>query len=296
MNFSKKNHELLHNKVRTVSKTMKFTMNFLIAFVLVVLAACQKDNLQDAIIPATSVEENTNATNAINGTDGTDGQNGTDGEDGEDGADGQDGADGEQGPPGPEGPQGEQGPQGEAGPAGPQGPVGADGADGTDGADGPDGQDGQQGEPGTANVIYSDWFPTEFGETIDDQSSSFTISAPQMTTDILNFGTILVYGKRQGVSVPGFGGSLLVFQLPYEISALEVSYQFSASRSAFASQIRITIRETDDDGTISEGGNYLQHFRYVLIPGGMSSRGKSSTVDYAKMSYEELAAHFNIPD
>ena len=48
--------------------TMKFMTSFLIAFALVVLAACQKDNLQDAVIPQEAVAENT--TNSSGGTDG----------------------------------------------------------------------------------------------------------------------------------------------------------------------------------------------------------------------------------
>ena len=52
--------------------------------------------------------------------------------------------------------------------------------------------------------------------------------------------------------------------------------------------------------TTTDGGTnlftYFNHYRYVIIPGGISSSGKSTSIDYRKMSYEEIVAHFNIPE
>lgn len=180
--------------------------------------------------------------------------------------------DGDQGPVGPAGPQGEQGPAGLAG---------------TDGADGADGAQGEQGEPGTANVIYSDWVNTELGNNIVSTSASFTIDAPQINSTILNFGTILVYGRRVDLS----SGGNLVYQLPIVFGAArQQSFYFRAQDG----EIRITVSANEAGESVGEG-SFLEQYRYVLIPGGVSTSGKSS-IDFQKMSYEEITAHFGIEE
>jgi hypothetical protein len=42
---------------------------------------------------------------------------------------------------------------------------------------------------------------------------------------------------------------------------------------------------------------YFDDYRYVIVPGGVSTSGKSaSATDFTKMSYDELIAYFNIPE
>lgn len=182
---------------------------------------------------------------------------------------------------------GDQGPVGPAGPQGEQGSAGLAGADGADGADGVDGEQGEQGEPGTANVIYSDWINTEFSNNIITTSSSFTIDAPQIDSDLLNFGTILVYARRVVIG----GGGNLVYQLPIVFgTARQQSYYFRAQ----GGEIRITVA-ANEEGENAGDGTFLEQYRYVLIPGAVSTSGKSS-IDYQKMTYEEITAHFEIED
>ena len=60
-----------------------------------------------------------------------------------------------------------------------------------DGAVGPQGEPGQDGN---ANVIASDWIPEEF----DDFSinvTSFSVTDQAFTQEILDSGTVLVYGR-----------------------------------------------------------------------------------------------------
>ncbi|AWX44368.1 Collagen alpha-1(I) chain [Flagellimonas maritima] len=85
---------------------------------------------------------------------------------------------------GTDGATGPQGPQGEQGPAGPQGDQG---------------DQGEQGEDGNANVIASDWIPEEFSDRFISMTS-FGIDDEAFTSEILNSGTVLVYG-RDGVFV-----------------------------------------------------------------------------------------------
>ncbi|MDC6366410.1 MULTISPECIES: collagen-like protein [Flavobacteriaceae] len=188
------------------------------------------------------------------------------------------GEDGETGPVGPQGPQGEQGP---------------DGADGADGTDGTDGEQGEQGEPGTANVMYSDWVATEFGNSIVATSTSFTIDAPDVDEDMLDFGTILVYGRRIDITLGN-----IVYPLPIVFGAArQQSYYFRAQDG----EIRITVSANEEGESVVDG-SFLEEYRYVLIPGGTpvdtdspgGLTGKS--MDYSKMTYEEVAKHFGFEE
>lgn len=183
----------------------------------------------------------------------------------------------------------------EDGADGMDGADGINGTNGTNGADGADGAQGEQGDTGTANVIYSEWVNTELGNSIMTSSASFEISAPQINTDMLNEGTILVYARRIVVD----DGGNLVYQLPIVFGAgRQQSYYFRAEVDA----IRITVVANQEGENVNDG-SFLEQYRYVLIPGGVpASNGiggigsKTSAIDYTKMSYEELSAKFNIPD
>lgn len=83
------------------------------------------------------------------------------------------------------GPQGETGPEGDVGPEGPQ------------------------GQPGTANVIYSEWIDTEFSDPINATGAGFDIEAADITQEILDQGTILVFGRN--LTIFGFD----YFALPF---------------------------------------------------------------------------------
>ncbi len=218
-------------------------------------------------------------------TDGVEGPIGPQGPQGEQGVAGPQGPSGEDGEalgvPGPQGEQGEQGPsgaQGEAGPAGPQGPQGEDGTDGMDG------QDGQQGQTGTANVIYSDWIEGGFETDISDGFDTFLITAPEVTQTILDTGVILVFANSN---------TNTIYQLPVTFFLnLNENYWF---RVINVGTINIGVEGVEGNNAI--GNPFLNNqFRYIIIPGGVAASGKSSKIDYSKMSYKEIIAHFNIPE
>ena len=170
---------------------------------------------------------------------------------------------------------------GEDGANGPQGPQGEQGLQGDRGSQG---DPGDPGDPGTANVIYSDWFNTEFGNNIATSSSSFTVGAPEINANILNFGTILVYGRRVDLVTGN-----QVYQIPIVFGAArQQSYYFRAT----GGQIRISVVANEQGQNVGDGAFFVQ-YRYVIIPGGQSTSGKSVT-DYKNMSYEEVADLFNI--
>ncbi len=183
---------------------------------------------------------------------------------------------------------------GEDGATGPAGPAGVDGTDGVNG------EDGQDGEPGTANVIYSDWIEHGFGiSAVEAPTEGFDIEAPEITDDILNSGVVMVFGVRATGTTEDV--ELTYYQLPYTFyGSLQVEYRYRieppTSDKAITS-IRIQARSVD--GTdLDNNASLINAYRYVIIPGGTatSASGKSSNVDYSKMSYEEIVSQFNISE
>ncbi len=164
------------------------------------------------------------------------------------------------------------------------------GPQGEQGQPGEDGEDGAQGETGAANVIYSDWIPDEFpippDPPMDETTATFLVNASELTEEIKNNGVVLVYARR--ASGPT---SFAIAQLPNTIYA-PVNHQYFFEYNSLNENLSIRIVHTEG-GAI--GYPIYREYRYVLIPGGFPTSGKSS-VDYSKMSYEEIIAHFNIPE
>lgn len=155
--------------------------------------------------------------------------------------------------------------------------------DGTDGVNGADGQIGPAGPAGTANVIYSAWInaPAAVAETIDGTSGmSTSINAPELSTDILNKGTVLVYVS--------FGTG--TFAVPYTSTA----GGFVNTITAISSLQKIKFFRFRHDGAGAVNIPVSLSWRYILIPGGVAATAKKSNLDYSKMSYEEVCARFNI--
>jgi hypothetical protein len=151
---------------------------------------------------------------------------------------------------------------------------------------GADGPQGDQGEPGTANVIYSDWIPSGFSETITGNFEQFELDAPQLNETLQNSGVILVYARKGTVIYPipvTFFGTI---DEAYNWRLLTINDDIIA--------VRISSTDGGNIGTPFLNGEY----RYVLIPGGEpASEGRSYTAaDYESMSYEEVASLFNIKD
>lgn len=156
--------------------------------------------------------------------------------------------------------------------------------DGVDGTNGVDGQAGAPGATGTANVIYSAWLtaPAAVAETIDGTSGmSTTINAPQLSEDILAKGTILVYVS--------FGSG--TYTLPYTSTA--GGFVNTITAISTAKKIKLFRFRHDGGGTVNLPTSLS--WRYILIPGGVAAAtAKTAKPDYAKMSYEEVCAHFDI--
>jgi len=183
---------------------------------------------------------------------------------------------------GMDGAMGVQGPQGE------QGIAGTNGEDGANGEPGADGENGDQGETGSANVIYSDWILNNFPESpILASSTFFNIEVPELTDEVKNTGLILVYARR--ISAPE---NYTIQQLPITIySTVNHHYDYDFF-SSFNSNITIRLESIDDSPI---GFPIYMEFRYIIVPGGIPS-GSKSHIDFNKMNYEEIVAHFSIQE
>lgn len=203
--------------------------------------------------------------------------------------DASDGAIGPQGPQGEQGPKGDKGDPGQDGAAANQGAQGEQGEQGVQGPKGDQGDQGPKGDTGTANVIYSDWIPSGFPETINDNFEQWSLIAPELTQEIHDTGVILVYARV----------GTLIYTVPITFfSGNEYWYFRLLDINDPLIAIRVDSIDGGDIGTPILNGD----FRYVLIPGGIPANTDnpggitSKTPDYAGMSYEEIAERFNIPD
>ncbi len=160
---------------------------------------------------------------------------------------------------------------------------GEDGAIGPQGEQGEQGSQGEQGEPGTANVIYSDWIDSEFENDITDGFDAFNIDAPEITQEILDTGTILVYARST---------TNTIYQVPVTFyGILNESYFF---RVINAGTLNIGV---EGIGTNNIGEPFLNDvFRYIIIPGEVAGNNSKSVENLANMSYKELATLFNISE
>ncbi len=157
---------------------------------------------------------------------------------------------------------GARGAGGATGPQGPQGPAGPKGDTGPEGPEGKEGKKGDKGETGTANVIYSNWqFATlgPVGEYDGSHVATATISAPSLTTEMIERASVVVYVN--------FGGG--VDQLPYTANA-GVNQGNTIAYSLVEGKIKI-YRVTS--GCLAEscmvGLPGSLEYRYDIIPGGV---------------------------
>ena len=143
---------------------------------------------------------------------------------------------------------------------------------GTNGTNGIDGVNGTTGPIGTANVMYSNWISPSF-LSANNSLEVAEIIEPKINQSILDTGTILVY-VRLGNEV---------YQLNYYNLALSYSIVYVLSQG----KIKIVRNILP-----SNGGQ----FRYVIIPGGISTARTSAKLDFKKMTYNQVCASLKIPE
>jgi hypothetical protein len=150
---------------------------------------------------------------------------------------------------------------------------------------------GDDGPPGTANVKYSEWFTpaTYKKDTVFGQwGFNYTMAVPGITQDILDKGTVLVFGKLKGYNAQIWPADQ-VAQLP-----ITVTYQTGGTTndtwSGLATPGNLKIRFVNDRNIYTTISTTHQ-FRYIIIPGGLpAGRGTASA------SYEEICRMYGVPE
>lgn len=173
---------------------------------------------------------------------------------------------------------------------------------------------GDTGPAGTANVIYSDWFkPASYTkDTIFGiYGFSYTQSAPEITQQVVDTGTVIVYGKLLGYN-PAIWPTTQIAQLPISLTYVQGS-TMTDTWSPLVSPGKVKIRFINDKNYYGNIATTHQ-FRYIIIPGAKhvsttsvtpeARTGRSSSLDaatldvvdnYTHMSYDEVCDKLKIP-
>lgn len=188
-----------------------------------------------------------------------------------------------EGPIGPQGPPGEQGIQGPPGPAGEDGE--ALGVPGPQGEQGPAGPAGEDGQDGNANVIASDWFPTQFSSS-PTTLTSFSVPMTELTDEMANSALIMAYGKR----LVNGGSTERIYLLPVTIG--ERTYQFYAEDEEGDGSYDFVCQGTSGSGNNLVFSTFVE-IRYVIVPQDTLS-GKTGMQDILKMEYREAMEYLGL--
>ncbi|HEY8398337.1 MAG TPA: hypothetical protein VIK80_10370 [Flavihumibacter sp.] len=176
---------------------------------------------------------------------------------------------------------------------------------GKEGPVGPQGPQGPQGPIGTANVIYSDWFkPNTYTATtaFGTRYLSYEQNAPAITEDILNTGTVIVFGKLHGYN-ENIWPRQQISAMPITIMFMQANVMNIDNWTALVTVGKITIRLVNSTNTYITINN-SHEFRYVIIPGGQGLGVVDPRLEMIQdqikngiqVDYRELAELANIPD
>jgi len=165
--------------------------------------------------------------------------------------------------------------------------------DGNDGAPGPQGPAGSDGQDGNANVISSGWieFDTAVWTPLTDEFGidyrNYPITVSEISQDIVDNGTVLVYTRFVITGTQNY-------MLPYteNITGTDPDGQIVSFRYSM-NDLTIKMRNVSGSGDPDTfGGPGIAEYRYIIIPA--SGSGKTSNLNYSKMTYEEVINHFNL--
>ncbi len=137
--------------------------------------------------------------------------------------------------------------------------------------EGSTGPQGEEGPAGTANVIYSPWFLSTTMSWADSNMANYSNAkraihnAPGVTQAIIDQGIILCYTKGEAA---GAG--------PYQLPLLTAN-NYLVSFIPAVSKIIFFTSKIGGGATNPFSSNYS--FRYVLIPGGVTSGRKITGAD-----------------
>ena len=146
-------------------------------------------------------------------------------------------------------------------------------------SDGKDGAAGATGPAGTANVIYSPWTDVTFTLNTTDSFYYATLAAPKLVDSILQKGTVMTYVNLNTAASPA------IFSLPYFDGGVIIQSYYTAAKINMWSNY-------GGVSTTTSGGSKVQQYRYVIIPGGVTT-GRSA-IDWK--NYAEVKEYLQLKD
>jgi hypothetical protein len=163
-------------------------------------------------------------------------------------------------------------------------------------AEGDRGPIGPKGDPGTANVIYSAWFSPPTWNAVTEYGiawRTFTMGAPSLTQEVLDYGAVLVYMRF-------IGYNNAIVQLPVVLPDVGLSFSFRAR----VDSVRAEYYSPSSPTTYPIIAPSYNQVRYVLIPGGvvdgeMVAEGGTHAQAVARLRalpYDEARRRFGLPD
>ena len=169
-----------------------------------------------------------------------------------------------------------------------QGPIGLQGEQGIQGPEGPQGTAGEDGEDGNANVIASDWI--EAPDDIFSGTAEMNISLSEIPSENINTSAFLVYARTSAFSEDAWPQGQTTL-LPM---AIRSSADFKLQLDYFFTTENLTIRYWQDPFLEFISFPSDTQFRYVIIPPVSSTSGKNRSIDFSKMTYQEVVEYFHL--
>lgn len=160
------------------------------------------------------------------------------------------------------------------------------------GPEGPAGPAGAQGTTGTANVIYSEWIGFDilnWSGVIDEYGKAtrhYYDSIPEITQNILDHGTVIVYFRCMGTPEPQ--PLPMIF---YNLSQPVNQYMTFRLNEGLLTIVFSNLDDLLDPDTFA-GTPSTNAYRYIIIPGGVTASMTSN--NFKNMSYEQVCSTLNI--
>ena len=170
----------------------------------------------------------------------------------------------------------------------------------------------KKGDPGTANVIFSEWFKPDAykKDTIFGiWGFKYDQAAPQITSKLLDSGTVLVYAKLLGYN-PAIWPTNQVTPLPTTLTYVQ-GQMMTDTWSALSTPGNIRIRFINDKNYYGSISN-AHLFRYIIIPGAVKitsatggrrvitrtgrTMGAADLNGIENLSYKEVCQKLDIPE
>ncbi|AEW00810.1 hypothetical protein A4D02_12700 [Niastella koreensis] len=139
------------------------------------------------------------------------------------------------------------------------------------------GDTGPKGDTGVANAVYSAWKTVTFGGAVlqtGDTVGVATITAPEITNDVLNKGTVHVYANFGTTAAPD------IVPIPYldVISSIWVNVDYELGKIHLVSNIDASAP-----------------YRYIVLTGSVpASGGRQATINWN--DYAEVKKALNLKD